>query len=109
MCSRRNLARSSGRRPGGSADDPHRPAGRREHASEDGEQRGLAAARRPHQKRQLAAPERNAHALKRLHPPGAGSEGFHDVDRFEYRLAHRVRTIARLIRLNDGRGGRFHS
>jgi hypothetical protein len=32
--------------------------------------------------------------------PGAGSEGFHDVDRFEYRLAHRVRTIAGSIRFD---------
>ena len=84
---------------GGSAGDPHRSAGRRQHAAEDGEQRGLAAARRPHQKRQFAARDGEAHALERLHPAGADAEEFHDVDRIEYRLGHRVKTIAGSIRI----------
>ena len=39
----------------------------RQHASEDRQQRGLAAAGRPHQQRQFAALERQAYALERLH------------------------------------------
>src|SRR5215813_2599961 len=50
----------------GAAAHPDRSACGRQHASEDRQQRGLAAAGGPHQQRQFAAPERQAYALERL-------------------------------------------
>ena len=46
-----------------------------------------------------AARKRDAHAPERFHPAGAGAEEFHDVDRIEYRLGHRVKAIAGSIRI----------
>jgi hypothetical protein len=50
----------------GAAAHTDRSARGRQHASEDRQQRGLAATRGPHQQRQFAAPERQAYALERL-------------------------------------------
>src|SRR5262249_8987322 len=52
------------------ATDAHLPAGRRQHAAENRKQRGLAAAGRTHQQRQLAAGDCKTHALERVPLPG---------------------------------------
>ena len=65
--------------------DAHRSARRRQHASEHRQQRGLAAARWPHEQRELAARERQAYPLEGLDAAGALAEEFDDVDGLEDR------------------------
>src|SRR5690606_5276704 len=58
-------------------------------------QRGLATARRSHQERQLAGPERQADALERPHAAGAFAQLFDDIDSLEDDgLAHLLNTMA---------------
>ncbi len=54
-----------------------------EDAAQDRQQRGLAAARGPHQQGQLAWHQLQAHALEGPHLSGAGAEHLDDVARFQ--------------------------
>src|SRR5262245_66642789 len=74
-------------------------AGRRQHAAEHGQERGLAAAGRPHQQGQLAADQRQVDALERVHAPGAFAEHLHDVGRLDHGLCHRANTMAGSMRV----------
>ena len=81
------------------AADANGSFGRRQHAAENGQQRGLAAARRPHQQRQLAALERQVDALERADLRGPVAEVLGDARCFHHRLAHRVNTMAGSMRV----------
>src|SRR3954470_9121447 len=72
----------------------NRPFGRRQHASENRQQRGLAAPGRPHQQSEFAAAKRQAHALERRHLGSAAAKVLRNIRRFEYWFAHRVNTMA---------------
>ena len=74
MCSRRRRPGPQGRRPRLNVGRTNGALGRRQHASENGQQRGLAAPGRPHQQRKFAAVERQAHALERRDLGGAAAE-----------------------------------
>src|SRR5579871_4684399 len=76
------------------ATDADRSRCRRQHATEHGEQRGLAAARRSHEKSELTPGERQADALQSLHLPRSLAEAFHDIDDLGDRLGHCLNTIA---------------
>jgi hypothetical protein len=52
-----------------------------------------------HQQRQLAAAQREAHALERLDPAGSLAEMFHHVDGLEQQRGHRVNTMAGSMRV----------
>src|SRR5262249_30319660 len=89
-----------GPEPGGRmAADAHAAAGRGEHAAEHREQRGLAAARRPHQQGELAAGEREIDALERLDAPGTLAERLRDRGGFDHGLAHWANTVAGSMRV----------
>ena len=89
-----------GPEPGGRmAADADRAAGRRQHAAEHGQERGLAAARRAHQQGELAAGEREIDALERLDAPGALAEHLGDVGGFDHGLRHWANTMAGSIRV----------
>jgi hypothetical protein len=83
----------------GMAIDANRSFGRLHHASEDREQRGLAAAGGPHQERQLAARDRKTHALEGLDLAGALAEQLHHIDGLDDGFGHRVNTIAGSMRV----------
>src|SRR5439155_23638775 len=70
-----------------------------DHASESRPKRRLAAARRAHQQRQLAAGDREAHPPERLDPRRSAAEHLHDIAGFNDRLGHRVNTIAGSMRI----------
>ena len=79
--------------------DPHRAAGRRQHTSENGQQRGLAASGRSHQQRELAAGDSQADALEACTRPRAVAQEFDRIDGFDHGGGHRVNTIAGSIRV----------
>ena len=81
------------------AADANGPLGRRQHAAENGEQRGLAAAGRPHQQRQLPALERQVDAFQRADLPGPVAEVLGDAGCFHHQVAHRVNTMAGSMRV----------
>ncbi len=72
---------------------------RRQHAAENGQQRGLAAAGRPHQQRQLAALEREIDALERAGAPGPSAEVLNNASGLHHQNAHRVNTMAGSMRV----------
>src|ERR1043166_9248229 len=77
----------------------NRSAGGSEHAAEDRQQRGLAAAGWSHQQGQFAASERQAHPLERLHLRRAPAQPLHDIDDFDDGFGHRVNTITGSMRI----------
>src|SRR5260370_22656980 len=72
---------------------------RRQDASEHGQQRGLAAAGRPHEQRQFSASERQIDAPEGFHSPRSLAEDSHDIHGLDHRLRHRVKTMAGSMRV----------
>src|ERR1700728_660391 len=83
----------------GMAAHPDGAAGRRQHAAEDGRQRRLAAARRPHQQRQFAPDERQVDAFERLDARRAVAEYLRDIGRFDHDVRHCANTRAGSMRV----------
>src|SRR6266699_1680547 len=71
----------------------------RHHASEDRQQRGLAAARRPNQQRQFAALERQTYALARSDLSRPLASQLDDIDGLDDGFGHRVNTITGSMRV----------
>ena len=83
-----------GRRPA----HGQRARGRRQHAAEDQQQRGLAASGRAHQQRQFAAFERQIDAAQRLHLARTAAQRLCHLPRFYDKIAHRMNTVAGSVR-----------
>ncbi len=81
------------------AADANGAFGRRQHAAEDGQQRGLAAAGRPHQQRQLAALERQVDALERADLRGPVPRSLAMPVASITSVGHRVNTMAGSMRV----------
>ena len=64
--------------------DGERARGRRQNAAEDGQKRGLAAARRSHQQGELAGTQRQIDALERAHLAGPLAQVLDDVARLQH-------------------------
>jgi predicted 3-demethylubiquinone-9 3-methyltransferase (glyoxalase superfamily) len=83
----------------GAAAHANRSARGRQNASENRQQRGLAAPGRPHQQRQFTALERQAHALESLDLSRSIAEQFHDIDGLDDGVGHHVNTIPGSMRV----------
>src|SRR5512140_529714 len=79
--------------------DANGPLRRRQHASENGQKRGLAAPGRSHQQGQFAAVEREAHSLERRHLASAAAKDLRHIHRLEQGFGHRVNTMAGSMRV----------
>src|SRR5262249_3414904 len=84
---------------GRAAADTDRSAGRCQHAAEDREQGGLAAAGWPHEERKLTAFDREADAFERMHLGRAVAEHLCDIDRLDHWVAHRATTMTGSMRV----------
>src|SRR5262249_748209 len=74
--------------------DPNDTLVWRQDAAEHRQQRGLAAAGRTHQQRQLTAMHSEVNAAERLHLRGTLAQKLDDAARLHDRVAHRLNTIA---------------
>src|SRR5215471_15571703 len=78
--------------------DEHAALGRGQHAAENRQQRGLAAARRAHKDGQFAAGNRQVDVFEGAHLPSAGAEHLAHIARFDCRDNHRDMTMTGSIR-----------
>src|SRR3984957_1613575 len=81
------------------AADLYAAAGRRQHASEHRKQRGLAAARGPHQQRQFAAGERQIDIFERVDARSPLTEDHGNGARLDHGLCHCANTRTGSIRV----------
>src|SRR5665647_180610 len=79
--------------------DTNSPFRRRQHASENGQQRGLAAPGRSHEQRQFTAFERQAYTLERRHLRSAAAKDLRHIHRIEQGRGHRENTMAGSMRV----------
>ena len=83
----------------GAAAHANRSPRGRQNASENRQQRGLAAPGRPHQQRQFTALERQAHALESFDLSRSIADQFHDIDGLDDGVGHHVNTIPGSMRV----------
>src|SRR5581483_11446407 len=76
----------------------HRARTRRQHAAEDQQQRGLAAAGRTHQQREFALAQGDVDTAQRLHLAGAAPQRLLDLLGFDDDVVHRMKTEAGSMR-----------